>query len=270
MYRAVVWHDNRAIDYIEFTVTDMAAAQAFYGAAFGWEFTPYGPGYAGIRIGEREVGGFLESDSIRPGGPLVVLYSEDLEATLAAVTGPLDAVAEMRAAFDKRRTVVVELLNAMPGVRCVVPKGAFYAFPDVTVAMRQLGIDDAAVQPRQVLSRISHAKNRREGPEVLAANTWNPRDQQIGTLYVMYLKALADANALDFDDLLLKTVELFEQSEHVRVRRAVRRPGSCRRHDRGHAKSLSSQSHSSLFDPHCPGAVVRDYGPVAAQGKVFY
>jgi len=83
-------------------------------------------------------------------------------------------------------------------------------------AMRQLGVDDASVQPRLALSRISHAKNRMEGPEVFTANaTWNPRDQQIGALYGMYLKALADANALDFDDLLLKTVELFEKSEHV-------------------------------------------------------
>ena len=83
-------------------------------------------------------------------------------------------------------------------------------------AMRQLGVDDSSVQPRQALSRISHAKNRMEGPEVLAGDTWNPRDQQIGTLYTMYIKALTNANALDFDDLLLKTVELFEQSEHVR------------------------------------------------------
>ena len=83
-------------------------------------------------------------------------------------------------------------------------------------AMRQLGVDDTSVQPRQALSRISHAKNRMEGPEVLAADAWNPRDQQIGTLYGMYVKALADANALDFDDLLLKTVELFDKSEPVR------------------------------------------------------
>ena len=63
--------------------------------------------------------------------------------------------------------------------------------------MRQLGVDDAAVQPRQALSRISHAKEPDGRPDVLAANAWNPRDQQIGALYVMYLKALADANALD-------------------------------------------------------------------------
>ena len=51
---------------------------------------------------------------------------------LAALTGPQDAVAEMGAAFDARRRVVVELLNAMPGVSCVVPKGAFYAFPNIS------------------------------------------------------------------------------------------------------------------------------------------
>ena len=66
---------------------------------------------------------------------------------------------------------------------------------------------------RLALSRISHAKNRMEGPEVFTANSWNPRDEQIGKLYELYVKALRDANALDFDDLLLKTVELFEKSE---------------------------------------------------------
>jgi DNA helicase-2/ATP-dependent DNA helicase PcrA len=84
-------------------------------------------------------------------------------------------------------------------------------------AMRQLGLDDASVQPRLALSRISHAKNRMEGPEAFTAHAaWNPRDQQIGALYGIYLKALRDANALDFDDLLLRTVELFETAEHVR------------------------------------------------------
>ncbi len=52
-------------------------------------------------------------------------------AALAALTGPQDAVAEMVQDFDKRRKIVVDLLNAMPGVSCVVPKGAFYAFPNI-------------------------------------------------------------------------------------------------------------------------------------------
>lgn len=88
----------------------------------------------------------------------------------------------------------------------------------VKQALRELGLDDTSLQPRLALSRISHAKNRMEGPEVFTANAWNPRDQQLGQLYALYVKTLKEANALDFDDLLLKTVELFETSDAVRER----------------------------------------------------
>ncbi len=52
-------------------------------------------------------------------------------AGLAALTGPQDEVARMVAEFDKRRKVVVEGLNKLPGVSCATPKGAFYAFPNI-------------------------------------------------------------------------------------------------------------------------------------------
>ncbi|MDH4158709.1 MAG: pyridoxal phosphate-dependent aminotransferase, partial [Actinomycetota bacterium] len=50
-------------------------------------------------------------------------------AALAAVTGSLDAVADMRVAFDRRRRSIVGLLNAIDGVTCPEPQGAFYAYP---------------------------------------------------------------------------------------------------------------------------------------------
>ena len=53
-------------------------------------------------------------------------------AGIAAIDGPQDAVGEMMAAFDKRRHIVVEKMNALPGVSCATPKGAFYAFPNVS------------------------------------------------------------------------------------------------------------------------------------------
>lgn len=53
-------------------------------------------------------------------------------AALAAITGPTDELEKMRLEFDKRREYMVKTLNAMPGVKCVEPKGAFYAFPDVS------------------------------------------------------------------------------------------------------------------------------------------
>ncbi|GGG36648.1 pyridoxal phosphate-dependent aminotransferase [Chelatococcus composti] len=53
-------------------------------------------------------------------------------AGLAALTGPQDCVREMVAEFDRRRKVVVEGLNKLPGVSCATPKGAFYAFPNIS------------------------------------------------------------------------------------------------------------------------------------------
>ncbi len=52
-------------------------------------------------------------------------------AALAAVTGDLSAVAEMRAAFDRRRLTMVRLLDGIDGVVCPIPEGAFYCFPSV-------------------------------------------------------------------------------------------------------------------------------------------
>jgi aspartate aminotransferase len=61
-------------------------------------------------------------------------------AAVAALTGDLSAVAEMRVAFDRRRRTMVEMLNKIDGVRCPEPEGAFYCFPNVTALLgRSLG-----------------------------------------------------------------------------------------------------------------------------------
>ncbi len=56
-------------------------------------------------------------------------------AALAAVSGDLEAVHAMRAQFDRRRHVMVEALNAVSGFECLMPEGAFYAFPSVRAAL---------------------------------------------------------------------------------------------------------------------------------------
>ncbi len=53
-------------------------------------------------------------------------------AAVEALAGPQDEVAKMVGEFDRRRRVIVEGLNAIPGVSCVMPRGAFYAFPNVS------------------------------------------------------------------------------------------------------------------------------------------
>ena len=81
--------------------------------------------------------------------------------------------------------------------------------------MRELQVDDKIMPPRQALGRISHAKNRMEKPDSVGNGGY--RDELMPKIYDGYVKALERANALDFDDLLLKTVELFEH-EGVRAK----------------------------------------------------
>ena len=66
------------IDNIEFNVADIARSKAFYGEAFGWTFTDYGPAYTEFSDG-RLTGGFTTGEEVRTGGPLVILYADDLE-----------------------------------------------------------------------------------------------------------------------------------------------------------------------------------------------
>lgn len=75
---------NLRINYIELNVRDIAAMKVFYGAAFGWRFTDFGPDYCEFDDGGMK-GGFNATEPPKPGGPLVILYADDLEAAEQAV-----------------------------------------------------------------------------------------------------------------------------------------------------------------------------------------
>jgi uncharacterized protein len=69
---------DRRVDYIEFATTNLAETKRFYSTVFNWEFTDYGPDYTSFTDG-RLAGGFAVASEVSVGGPLVVLYSTDLE-----------------------------------------------------------------------------------------------------------------------------------------------------------------------------------------------
>jgi uncharacterized protein len=71
----------------------------------GWQFTDYAPAYAGIQApeGDGEVGGLSLGQNVEPGGPLVLLYSDDLDATVAAVKDAGGTIAEEPYAFPGGR-----------------------------------------------------------------------------------------------------------------------------------------------------------------------
>jgi DNA helicase-2/ATP-dependent DNA helicase PcrA len=81
--------------------------------------------------------------------------------------------------------------------------------------IEQLGLGEQVTSPRGVLGRISYAKNHDLTPELMYAQTQNDPVQKIASLFGLYEAKLRQANALDFDDLLLKAVELFYKSPDV-------------------------------------------------------
>ncbi len=73
-------------------------------------------------------------------------------AAVEAISGPQDAADAMRASFLERRDLIVGLLNGVPGVRCKLPGGAFYAWPNVTEACRITGCADSEALRKRLLN----------------------------------------------------------------------------------------------------------------------
>lgn len=83
-------------------------------------------------------------------------------------------------------------------------------------AQKEMGIDPQILAPRAVLSRISRCKDCRISPDEYTENFGNDTyNNDICRLYTEYEKQLKRSNALDFDDIILKTVELFETSDEI-------------------------------------------------------
>jgi len=85
----------------------------------------------------------------------------------------------------------------------------------VRAAVNELGLGEQITSPRSVLSRISYVKNRGIPPEELYREAKDPATEKLASVYERYERKLREANALDFDDLLLKTVELFYKAPEV-------------------------------------------------------
>ncbi len=78
-------------------------------------------------------------------------------AAVEAVNGPQDAAEMMKKSFHERRDLIVSLLNKVPGVKCLVPGGAFYVWPNVTEACRMVGAADSEEFRKRLLNEAGVA-----------------------------------------------------------------------------------------------------------------
>jgi len=88
----------------------------------------------------------------------------------------------------------------------------------VKLAMGRLKIDDDALTPRNVLSRISYAKNQAQSPQDVRTEAFGPDTRKVADIYAGYEEILKQSKAVDFDDLLLRSARLLRENPQVRER----------------------------------------------------
>lgn len=92
----------------------------------------------------------------------------------------------------------------------------------ITLVMKDLNLDSKRYAPRTFQAAISKAKNELMGPADYRNSTSNYMEEVVAEVYALYQKRLVDANAMDFDDLIGKTVELLQRFPQVRERYRTR------------------------------------------------
>ena len=106
-------------------------------------------------------------------------------AGVAALTGPMDSVRAMVASLEERRDLLVSGLNELPGVRCALPKGAFYAFPNVS----DTGMDASVLADRLLqeagVALLAGSAFGAHGKGYLRLSTAAPRETIEGALAAM-------------------------------------------------------------------------------------
>jgi len=94
----------------------------------------------------------------------------------------------------------------------------------VKASMKDLKVDEKIVSARTIQSRISSAKNHGKTPDKLTEESWEPSWEFTAAVFRDYDKRLKKSNALDFDDLLIKSVEIFDKSPETAQRYSARYP----------------------------------------------
>ncbi|MFZ2228148.1 MAG: DNA helicase PcrA [Candidatus Nanopelagicaceae bacterium] len=88
----------------------------------------------------------------------------------------------------------------------------------ISLVAKDLNLDAKRYPARQFQSIISNAKNELQGPDEFAASTTNQFEQVVAEVYAVYQRRLQQANAMDFDDLILKTVEVLQRFPESKAR----------------------------------------------------
>lgn len=126
MYEKLVYDDLQFVSFASLGEEVKKLTLTFNGVSKAYAMTGWRIGYV---AGDKEIIKAMNSlQSHATSGPNSIAQKASIEALL----GPQEPLEEMRQEFDERRKLMVSALNDIPGISCRIPKGAFYAFPDIS------------------------------------------------------------------------------------------------------------------------------------------
>jgi len=179
-----------------------------------------GPGSGKTRVITRRVAFLIQRVGIAPWNILAITFTNKAAAEMRDRMATMLSERQARAVtMSTFHSLCARLLRQYGEKIGLVPGYSIYDTADQKRAMKQvledLEISTKNFPPASMLSAISGAKNELIGPEQFAADAANFYDRTVAKVYTKYAAVLEKNHALDFDDLLLKTVDLMRDHEGV-------------------------------------------------------
>ena len=186
-----------------------------------------GAGSGKTRVLTYRIAGLIHDRGVAPSQILAVTFTNkaagEMRERLEHLLGPGVARALWIGTFHSIASRILRLSGAALGLD---PRFVIYDGDDQRALMREVlraqNVDDHQYPPAAVLAEISRAKNDLIDHVAYAARAETHRQSVIGRLYAAYQRRLEECHALDFDDLLVRTVELFRQHPDVLARYQAR------------------------------------------------
>ncbi len=135
IYRDLIYDNNEFISALYSSNIDTSRVFVIDGVSKTYAMTGWRIGWG---IGDREI---ISAMTRIQGQAITNPTAISQHAALAALSGPLDFFPAWKAQYEKRRNTLVAGLNAIDGIHCQMPRGAFYVFPDVTGILQRFGAD---------------------------------------------------------------------------------------------------------------------------------
>jgi DNA helicase-2/ATP-dependent DNA helicase PcrA len=179
-----------------------------------------GAGSGKTRVLTRRIAWLISERNVHPGSILAITFTNKAAAEMRERVQELVGGRARIMWVSTFHSACVRILRKESGHLGFKSNFTIYDAADskrlMTIVCRDLDLDVKRFQPRAVLHWISNAKNELQDPDDAAKDARNVQEETYASAYRLYQERLRQANALDFDDLLMTTVHLFRQFPAVR------------------------------------------------------